>query len=177
MESMNFYHLGTMGKLSHLSDVSPKDGDPSEALRVGVKASGPRATSQHVVEAHAQGLPSGRGQWAEGPAEPGAPLPQCSTRLFLLAFSGRHHLDCWSGNGGGRLWVLWGSYSFFAAPVPYLSLVTVPPGPALRPAFPCGHSLLSLVGCLLSPWSPAEVPPAGRSGLFMFSSLNRRSPS
>lgn len=106
----------------------------------------------------AQGLPSGRGQWVEGPAEPGAPLGQCSTRLFLLAFSGRHHLDCWSGNGGGRLWVPWGSYSFLAAPVPYLSLVTVPPGPAwscpparlpvwAQPALSGGLSVISVVPC------------------------------
>lgn len=58
---MNFYHLGTMGKLSYLSepDFSPKDGDPNEASRVGVKANGFRTTSQHIIDAHAQAFPLG----------------------------------------------------------------------------------------------------------------------
>lgn len=69
---------------------------------------------------------------------------------------------------GGR-WVLWGSYSFLAA-----RSLSVLGASHARARLPRGHSLLSLVGCLLSQGGSLLRCLLGRSGLFVLSSVNRK---
>lgn len=73
----------------------------------------------------------------------------------------------------GGHWVLWGSYSFLAArSLSVLGAGHVWARPAAR--LPCEHSLLSLVGCLLSQGGSLMRCLLGRSGLFVLSAVNRK---